>query len=264
MLRKIKKPIYYKEVKSKQQPALSVPLTWPKAIDIVKKLVVKISDPDGHGTGFLTSTSRKSGLVSISTAAHVVEDAYDWGTPIRVSYGSSENSILLREDNREIVLDKDTDSAIVIFNGSELNFAHVGLPNRDNFLILQAGVEMGWLGYPAGIGQGPGPYFFSGHLSDIQPPMYFIDGVVIQGVSGGPVFCIVNNQPHIVGIITEYHANRNTGEALPGLSVAADVFSLCSVQDTIRFIDKADAFPRLMREKGTGIKGTRKRVPKPR
>jgi hypothetical protein len=88
---------------------------------------------------------------------------------------------------------------------------------------LPIGAEVGWLGFPA-IAQ----YtlcFFSGNVSAWQEwrNAYLIDGVAINGVSGGPViYSTPTDGVQIVGCISAYRANRATGEALPGLSIAQD------------------------------------------
>jgi len=60
------------------------------------------------------------------------------------------------------------------------------VPLRPIQNALPIGVEVGWLGYPA-----IGPWtlcFFRGNVSARQEASYLIDGVAINGVSGGPVF----------------------------------------------------------------------------
>jgi hypothetical protein len=70
---------------------------------------------------------------------------------------------------------------------------------------------------------------------------YLIDGVAINGVSGGPVFhCPALNKVQIIGCVSAYHANRATGEALPGLLRAQDVSHFHGVADFIRNLDEAN------------------------
>ena len=87
---------------------------------------------------------------------------------------------------------------------------------------VKPGVEVGWVGYPY---LAPGLCFFSGHISAHQEGRYFIDGVAIEGVSGGPAFFYRSAEPEgirILGSVTAYNPNRLKGEALPGLMVADD------------------------------------------
>ncbi len=49
---------------------------------------------------------------------------------------------------------------------------------------------------------------------------YLVDGVAINGVSGGPAFVYEEDTPALlVGVVTAYIPNRATGEALPGVSL---------------------------------------------
>ena len=85
--------------------------------------------------------------------------------------------------------------------------------------------------------------FFCGNISARQESRkaYLIDGVAINGVSGGPV--IHGNEAdgiQIVGTVSAYQANRATGEALPGLLIAQDVSHFHDVASTIQSIDEAD------------------------
>lgn len=70
---------------------------------------------------------------------------------------------------------------------------------------------------------------------------YLIDGVAINGVSGGPViYSTQADGVQIVGSISAYSANRATGETLPGLSVAQDVSHFQEIASRVRSIDEAN------------------------
>jgi hypothetical protein len=105
---------------------------------------------------------------------------------------------------------------------------------------LDIGFEVGWLGYPY-----IEPYvlcFFSGCISARREERkaYLIDGVSINGVSGGPVF--YSNEADgvkIVGIVSAYKANRATGSALPGLLIAQDVSHFHGVIKHVKSMDEA-------------------------
>ena len=64
--------------------------------------------------------------------------------------------------------------------------------------------------------------FFTGHVSSwlANEESYLIDGVAINGVSGGPAF---SNDPEFCGVVTAYIPNRATGESLPGVCLVRDV-----------------------------------------
>jgi hypothetical protein len=85
--------------------------------------------------------------------------------------------------------------------------------------------------------------FFTGAVSAGQPTRkaYLIDGVAINGVSGGPVFhCPAPDKVQIIGCVSAYHANRATGEALPGLLRAQDVSHFHGVAKHVQSIDEAN------------------------
>jgi hypothetical protein len=68
--------------------------------------------------------------------------------------------------------------------------------------------------------------FFCGHISSAYAQSrYFIDGVAIGGVSGGPAFYHSEDDDgiRIVGSITAYTPAKSGGESLPGLMVADEV-----------------------------------------
>jgi hypothetical protein len=104
------------------------------------------------------------------------------------------------------------------------------------------GGAVGWLGFP---NIEPNTLcFFAGTISARQEARkaYLIDGVAINGVSGGPVFhCPDAHGLQIIGCVSAYHANRATGEALPGLLRAQDVSHFRGIAETIRSIDEANA-----------------------
>jgi hypothetical protein len=116
---------------------------------------------------------------------------------------------------------EDYDSAVVLVAPPD------GLSFPDDFIpfvpigdTLPVGTEVGWMGYPT---VDPDTLcFFSGRLSARKETGYFIDGVSINGISGGPVFHFDSSgNIQILGIVTEHHANRSTpGIALPGLMYA--------------------------------------------
>ena len=69
---------------------------------------------------------------------------------------------------------------------------------------------------------------------------YLIDGVAINGVSGGPVLHATEADGiQIVGTISAYRINRTVSGALPGLSVAEDVSHFHEVASRIQSIDEA-------------------------
>jgi hypothetical protein len=73
-------------------------------------------------------------------------------------------------------------------------------------IMFPRGAPLGWLGYP-GLAF-PELCFFRGFISGHQekPPIYLVDGVAINGVSGGPAFDLSGL---IVGLISAYRPNES-------------------------------------------------------
>lgn len=220
-------------------------MDWQHIVEKVKPYVVKIETPTGHGTGFLCFRNKDSSVCGIATALHVIEHSDEWQEPIRInSYDASgkiKDSTLLKESDRVIRYKWQTDSAVVIFQSPKLNLPQGSIPLIPTNKILPIGIEVGWLGFPA-IEQFR-CCFFSGNISatDDNRKGYLIDGVAINGVSGGPVICntATDGGAAIIGVMTEYRANRRGGVALPGLSFAQDVSHFHDVITEARNIDEA-------------------------
>jgi len=140
-----------------------------------------------------------------------------------------------------IWVDKTKDSAVILVSTGQLNFPEIPIQLLPTDRRLPIGREVGWLGYPA-----IAPYtlcFFSGNVSAFEDwrNAYLIDGVAINGVSGGPViYSDPTDGVQIVGSISAYRANRATGEVLPGLSIAQDVSHFQAIAATVRTIDEAN------------------------
>ena len=216
-------------------------MNWNELVEKVTPSIVKIETPSGHGTGFLCFYNETRTFLGIATAQHVVSHAERWQEPIRVTHYSSQTTTFLREADRIIWADEDKDSAVILVSVGDLKLPQdpMQLLPIDNRLPI--GVEVGWLGFPA-IAQ----YtlcFFSGNISAWQDfrNAYLVDGVAINGVSGGPViYSHPTDGVQIVGSISAYRANRATGEALPGLSIAQDVSHFQASLSQVKSIDEAN------------------------
>jgi hypothetical protein len=218
-------------------------MNWDHAIKTVSPHVVKIETPTGYGTGFLVLYNFDKSWCGIATAAHVVSHADDWQQPIRILRADGVGTpLFLKSEERVIFLDRSTDSAIVLFFKRELQ-----LPESPITLLPAAqpcgiGVDIGWLGFPA---IEPNTLcFFAGTISARQANRnaYLIDGVAINGVSGGPVFhSPTPEEVQIIGCVSAYHANRVTGETLPGLLRAQDVSHFHQITKFVHGLDEANA-----------------------
>jgi trypsin-like peptidase len=177
-------------------------MNWHKVVNEISPYVFKIETPGGHGTGLLCLYNETKTLIGIATAHHVVDDADQWQQPIRIRHHESGKTVLLKESDRLILGNPDTDSAVIILQPGIFELPKEIIPMLPNDKVLRIGVEIGWLGFPA-----MEPHtlcFFSGNISARQRHRhaYLIDGVAINGVSGGPVFDDgVDGKPRIIGTI---------------------------------------------------------------
>jgi len=171
---------------------------------------------------------------------HVVTYADDWQQPIRLHHFPSSTTTFLRETDRTIFSDQDTDSAVILAHPGELQLPENTIPLLPTSISLDIGTEVGWLGFPALASTTL--CFFSGNISARQEwrHAYLIDGVAINGVSGGPVIHSTETDGvQIVGTISAYVSNRATGDTLPGLSIARDVTHFHDTISTIKSLDEA-------------------------
>jgi len=70
---------------------------------------------------------------------------------------------------------------------------------------------------------------------------YFVDGVAINGVSGGPTFQInrEDNKVRIIGLVSAYVPNRAAGAQLPGLCVVRDISPIYETIKRLRSWEEA-------------------------
>lgn len=214
-------------------------MEWHESIFLLRPHIFNISTPNGSGTGWLVSLSNVSKMCAIATAAHVVDYAHYWELPIRICHADSGKSLLLRHQDRAINIEQNLDTAAIIFDRKNFPLPNQTLPLIKQDYYIKPGVEIGWLGYPA-IYQGD-VCFFSGRVSSYNENLkrYLVDGVAINGVSGGPVFRCVEDSPELIGVVSAYIANRATGEALPGVAVVQDVTQFHDVAERFRNVDDA-------------------------
>ena len=214
-------------------------LDWDEAIEELSPHIVRIATPDGSGTGFLVFHSTTSDVVAIATAAHVVDRAHYWEQPIRVEHTSSGTSTILRPANRAIFIERERDTAAVVFSKDSLKIPDRTLNLTPEGKVLKVGFEIGWLGYPAVYQQEL--CFFSGRISRFATGLsgYLVDGVAINGVSGGPAFWNGGQRITLIGVVSAYLVNRATGETLPGLSLVRDVYQFRELSKTFKTVDEA-------------------------
>ena len=213
-------------------------MPWRNAVKLVKPYVVKILTPRGSGTGFLCVYSGDKKMCGIATAAHVIEDSHYWEEPIRIEHYTSGKIRLLRSIDRAIRLNQKLDTAVILFQKIDLPFPDSTLPFIAEGKYVVVGEEIGWVGFPAVSPQSL--CFFTGRnscwIADSQT--YLVDGVAINGVSGGPAFHIGNdNIVRVIGSISAYLPNRSG--ATPGLAMISDVEQFLEVIKEIKNLEEA-------------------------
>lgn len=148
---------------------------------------------------------------------------------------------MLHHGERVIFLDNEKDTAVVLFRNSENdNFPPQTLQLVKEGAYIKIGNEIGWVGYPAV--RPDNLCLFSGRISswDEDLTAYFVDGVAINGVSGGPAFLPLDGFPPVlIGLVSAYVPNRATGDTLPGLSVVRDVTKIHDALASIRSFEEA-------------------------
>jgi hypothetical protein len=211
-------------------------MTWSLLIEAIRPHVVKISTPDGYGTGFLAFYNNDKSWCGIATAAHVVGHADEWQQLIRITHQPSETEAILPEKERVVLIDHLADSAVILFRfENKLQLPQIPITLLPESDTCGFGVDVGWLGYPSV--EPDALCFFSGAISARveRRRAYLIDGVAINGVSGGPVFHTSSSgKPEIIGCVSAYHPNRATGGSLPGLLRAQDLSHFHMAAATIR------------------------------
>jgi hypothetical protein len=138
-----------------------------------------------------------------------VEHAERWLEPIRLQHFPSGGTTLLPESERVIFTEEAKDSAVIMMPVGKLDLPEQPITLRPTDDRLPIGVEVGWLGYPAI--QRDTLCFFSGSVSAWQDfrNAYLIDGVAINGISGGPVlYWGVDGIQEFVPVLVESGSSR--------------------------------------------------------
>lgn len=197
-------------------------MEWHDAIDKVKPYLFKIKTPDGYGTGFQIFYSKETNTVGLATAYHVIEHSYQWHEPIKVVNHVKQKEQLLDYDDRYINVLSNRDLAFIVFKYQDDDPIEEQLNRLPNNKRLKQGAHMGWCGFPS---VSPNDLcFFTGYCSTWRDDTksYLVDGVAINGVSGGPAIYITGNQVSICGVVTEYRPNVSGGAVLPGVCLIRD------------------------------------------
>jgi hypothetical protein len=201
--------------------------------------------PRGSGTGFLLYNSQTKGFSAVATAAHVVNAAHFWEEPLRLQHPESGKTVLVRPGNRAILLNEAKDVAAIMFDKVDLPLPEQPLSLSAGDMYIKVGVDVGWLGFPAISNK---LCFFGGRISAYlqNEERYLVDGVAINGVSGGPAFMAEDAENpeddetlSVIGVLSAYVPNRATGETLPGLAVVTDIVEFHKMVASFKNFDQA-------------------------
>jgi hypothetical protein len=168
---------------------------------------------------------RNREFCGVATAYHVLSHVFEWEETIKITHHDSGKSIILKNDKRVIFPYPQKDLAIVLFNKGELPIPDGALDLTPPKKYMKVGVEIGWCGFPS---VSPNDLcFFAGHVScyQVDAESYLIDGVAINGVSGGPAFIKIPALKKIFvgGVVSAYQPNTATGIYLSGVSIVRSV-----------------------------------------
>jgi hypothetical protein len=197
-------------------------MKWHLVHELVSKHVFRVETQNGVGTGFLFGYNKNRSMAAIATAAHVVAQAHNWRQPIRLVHNDSRKEAFLQYNERVLFLNAARDSASILVPTPLLPFEPQPLKLVDPANFIMVGVEIAWMGFPSVAY--PELCLFTGCVSAflLEEECYLIDGVAINGVSGGPVFAATHDDtPELMGIVSAYLPNR-TGNT-PGLLRAQDI-----------------------------------------
>lgn len=197
-------------------------LTWHDAATKVSKILFRVYTNDGMGTCFLLSIATPGEGVHygmFATAWHVLKDVQ---TKESIKLVSADRKKKLDSINSTIDFerlgDEEYDTALIIVKTNEPIIDENNLlpiPPKEH--LLAQGAELAWMGFPGFVE--PEPCFFHGYISGYldNPPTYLVDGVAINGVSGGPAF---DKHAQLAGLVSAYLPNQlDEDTILPGISI---------------------------------------------
>jgi hypothetical protein len=195
---------------------------WAELIPKIEPLVYQVHAGKALGTTFMVSVTGPadgSHHAMFATAWHVVKDVVQTTDPLE----------LIRRDG--VPLSKLITGPVAVYpiGPPEGDTALICAPTREPLVepsallpipletMLPRGADVGWLGFP-GLAY-PELCFFRGVVSGYseRPPIYLIDGVAINGVSGGPAF---DRTGLLIGLVSAYVPNQlDERRTLPGLMI---------------------------------------------
>lgn len=197
-------------------------------MDHAAKVAFQIIAGKSAGTCFAVSVGRASWSQSphymFATAWHVVEDIA----------GSDESLYMIAADGKTVCEAKAGCYAIFPLGSEAFDTALVMVRSPEEIVSqsdllpifgpesqMPRGTEIGIVGFPGIVGSEF--CFFKGMISGYlhDPPTYLVDGVAINGVSGGPAF---DNRAQVIGLVSSYIPNQiDANMTLPGLTTLVPI-----------------------------------------
>jgi hypothetical protein len=188
----------------------------------IEPLVYQVHAGKALGTAFVISItgpvdgSRNAMFV---TAWHVVKDVVQTHDPLDLARRDGTLLSTLTTGPAAVypIGPPECDTALICAPMREPLVDPAALPAMPLQTMLPRGAEVGWLGFPGLVY--PELCFFRGVVSGYRepPPIYLIDGVAINGVSGGPAF---DRTGLLAGFVSAYVPNQvSGGNTLPGLMI---------------------------------------------
>lgn len=198
---------------------------WVDVIPRIEPIVFQVCAGDAIGTAFAISRTVQDGgrHTMLATAWHVVKDVVSTDAPLVIlrSDGTDTTPLVVGPARIYPIGPEECDTALLAIPTSEPLIREEDLGPIPLETMLPKGAELGWLGFPGIVY--PELCFFCGVVSGHKevPPVYLIDGVGINGVSGGPAF---DRSGLIVGLVSAYLPNQiEPGRTLPGLMILTPV-----------------------------------------
>jgi hypothetical protein len=194
--------------------------SWEDTIPKIEPLIYRVHAGDSLGTAFVVAVSgpQDGGRhLAFATAWHVVKDVVTTDDPLDLIDCKGRTLVSPRPSMICPVGPPECDSALMLVPTEEPLLGSDALLPIPLRTMLPRGAELGWLGFP-GLTY-PELCFFKGVVSGHRegPSMYLVDGVAVNGVSGGPAF---DRSGLLVGLFSSYLPNRRgDGATLPGLLI---------------------------------------------
>ncbi len=208
-------------------------LPWEEISKRAEKVVFLVEMGNTTGTCFAVSISpgkNKKKIYTFATAWHVIEKLTRSNKPMKLYTSDKSKAYEIMSDRYEIFREgtKDLDTGII-----EVETEMALVKERDLMPMVDAGEwlprgsEIAAVGFP---GLANEDYcFFRGVVSGYKrrPPSYLVDGVVLNGVSGGPA---IDHRGRIMGLVSAYTPNRvDRYTTLPGLTTLIPISSIHSL-----------------------------------